>query len=118
MLHLFPTNAYGPFEQRDGLVQVTLAEGQQSEPVRGPREAARMRNSFRNLQSFIPKRTALSEHAQFGVTHGEEGQGLHRRQSGLIDLLPALFPRKKCDGLPEAIDPLPIITLSQGATPR
>jgi hypothetical protein len=24
----------------------------------------------------------------------------------------ALFTRKRCDGLPEAIDPLPIITLS------
>src|SRR5882724_10911400 len=108
----FPTDAYGPFEHRDGRVQVTLAEGQQTEPVRGPHEAARMRNCFRNLQSFFPKRTALSEHAEFGVTHGEEGQGLHRRQSGLTMTLTALFTRKRCDGLPEAIDPLPTITLS------
>jgi hypothetical protein len=71
-----------------------------------------VRNRLSNLQSFFPERTSFSEHAEFGVTHGEEGQGLHRRQRGLTKTLTPLFIWKRCDGLPEAIDPLPVSTLS------
>ena len=49
-----------------------------------------MRHCLSNLQPFFPEHTALSKHAQLGMTGGEEGQGLHRGHIGLTEALTAL----------------------------
>src|SRR5439155_22723242 len=70
------TDAHGAFEQGECSGQVALAEGQQTDPVIGPHEAAGVRHRFGNLQPFFPKTTALSEHPPLGMARGEESPGL------------------------------------------
>ena len=72
----FLTDAHGAFEQGECSGQVALAEGQQTDPVIGPHEAAGVRHRFGNLQPFFPKTTALSEHPPLGMARGEESPGL------------------------------------------
>ena len=97
--------------QGEGPAQVTLAEGEQPDPVIGPHEAAGVRHRLSNLQPFFPKHIALSEPAQFGMAGGEKGTGLHRGQNGLPETFMALCTREGHRGLPEAVDGPQIVPL-------
>ena len=63
-----------------------------------------------NLQPFFPEHTALSKHAQLGMTGGEESQGLHRGQIGLTEALMALGTVERGHRLLETAVRLPIVT--------
>ena len=71
------TEAHGPLEEGEGPVQVTLAEGQQSDPPEGPHEALGVVNLLGNPEPFIPEGPALGECAELGMAPGQEGTGLH-----------------------------------------
>ena len=107
----FLTDAHGPFKQGKGPGQVALAEGQETDPIRGPHEAAGVRHCLSNLQPFFPEPPALSEHAQFTMTGGEVGQGLHRGHIGLPEALPALGTVEGRNSLPETVDGPSIVPL-------
>ena len=66
-----PGDAYGPFEQEEGPVQVAFAEGQQANPPTGTHEAPGMSDRLGNPQPFVPERTALDERAELGMAHSE-----------------------------------------------
>src|SRR5262249_35783774 len=55
-------------------------------------------------ESFFSEGTARSEHAKFGMTHGEEATGCHGGQDGLTKALTAARARERHRGLPGAGD--------------
>ena len=77
-----------------------------------------MRHCLSNLQSFFPEHTALSKQAQFGMTGGEKGQGLHRGQSGLTEALTALGTMERGHRLLETVARPPIVTLGPVRCPK
>ena len=86
------TDAHSPFEAREGPGQVTLAEGQQTEPVIGTHKAPGVRDLLGDPQPFFPEGTALGEQAELGMARGEPGTGGHGWQEHLAEALVALRP--------------------------
>ena len=68
------TEAHGPFEQGECPGQVALAEGQQTNPPRGPHEAREMINRLGNPEPFFPEGTTLGECAQLGMTPARQAR--------------------------------------------
>ena len=105
------TDAHGPFEQGERPVQVALAEGQQTDPPRGPHEAPGVSNRLGNPQPFVPEGTALSKRAQLGMARSEPGTGDHGGQEDLTEALAAPRPVEGRHGLPKAVDRPTIVAL-------
>ena len=105
------TEAHGPIEEGEGSVQVTLAEGQQSDPPEGPHEAPGVVNLLGNPEPFIPEGPALGECAELGMAPGQEGTGLHGEQKDLAEALTVTLPTEGHYGLPAAVDRPPIVAL-------
>src|SRR5262249_37693941 len=91
--------------------QVALAEGQQTNPVIGKREAAGVSNLLGNPQSFFPKGLTLSERAQFGMTHGEPGTGVHGGKHKLTKAFTAPYLAEERYGLFIAVNRPTIVAL-------
>jgi hypothetical protein len=88
-----------------------VAEGHQTEPVIGPREAVGVRQRLGNLQPFFPQCPPLSKRAEFGMAHGQPGTGEHRRRDSLTEEIVALGPAEGRHGLPEADACPTVVTL-------
>ena len=108
----------GPFEHGKRPAQVALAEGQETDPLRGKHEACGVRHRLGNPQSFFPEGTALSERAQLGMARGEAGTGEHSGQDKLTEALVAPRPLEECHGLPEAVNRPTIVALGTGRPGR
>ena len=60
-----------------------------------------MRHPFGNPQPFFPERPTLGKRAQFTMTRGEVGQGLHRGQDNVPGLGKGhVRPASRCGRLP------------------
>jgi len=70
-----------------------------------------MIDRFGNLQSFVPEGPALVEGPELGMAYSEPPTGLHGRQEDLPEALVTPRSIEKCDGLPEAANRSPILTL-------
>ena len=101
----------GPFEQGECPGQVALAERQPTDPPRGMHQAPGVRNRLGNLEPFFAEGTALGEHAQFSMAHGEPGTGGHGGQGINAEALVAPRPLKGRHGLCVVGDGPPILAL-------
>src|ERR1051326_5544365 len=84
------TNAYGPLKSGEGVVQVTLAEGQLTNSIRSNHESRGVRNRLGNPQPLLPESPTLSERTQLGMTPGEVGTVVHRREVDPTEALTVL----------------------------
>src|SRR5262249_42180549 len=70
-----------------------------------------MSHCLGNPESFLPKGPAFGKRAQFGMTRGEPGPGVHSRQNSLAEALIGQLAFEGRYALPAAVDRLLIITL-------
>jgi hypothetical protein len=81
------TDAHGPFEQEKCPGQVTLEEGQQTDPPCGNDATRGVRHRLDHPQPFFAKGTAFGTQAQLGMARGEEGTREHSGREGEVEAL-------------------------------